>query len=328
MRYPEFIKRTLSLLLGLILFTLLFYFGGLSSFKKVKEINFTFTFLAFICTFAVIFLVTLRWKNILRVLAGNAEIKKNDLFRYFLVSKLIGSFIPKDISDFAVRGLSLNYSGKANIVNAFQSVLIDRLFDVFILMTSIIPALLFFVFYPELNNSLLLYLLLTALFLGTLKINPLKLVEVLLFKILKIKLISKFENLRNFSKNLFINFNYSISFMLITLSALKFLTDVLFLLFLSKALNIRIPLEVLFWGSSIGQLFFLIGITPGALGILEMGWFGILMIAGIGRPDIVYFITMRRICSIAFMATLLFISYAIKLLEKNVSAPIKYTDLG
>ena len=84
----------------------------------------------------------------------------------------------------------------------------------------------------------------------------------------------------------------------IILSFIKFIFNVFFLYFLSKALNLDVPMEVLFWGAVIGQLAFLVAVTPDALGFLELGWFAVFMVAGMEKADIVYFVTSRRIFSI------------------------------
>lgn len=321
--------KRLGFFLAIFLLLLFCYFGDFSSFHKIQNLNTPYAFLSFIFLSSSVSLVTLRWKKILRFLF-DVKIGKRKLWEFFLIGRLSGLFLPKSIGEITARGLTVHFSENVKTANAFQSVFIDLIFDACILLVFITPSLIYVLGYPKLNHSFLLYFILLILLIALLKGNPLRILDYLFSRISRIKLISRFTILSSFFETMLKKMNQRFFSKLIFLSFLRFLSDVCFLYSLSRALNLSIPLETFFWGVSVGQLFIIIGITPGAIGIFEMGWLGVLLYTGINEADSIYFVTMMRLGSTCFIALLLMICHIINFFEKigQILINTKKVNLG
>jgi uncharacterized membrane protein YbhN (UPF0104 family) len=72
----------------------------------------------------------------------------------------------------------------------------------------------------------------------------------------------------------------------------------------SQAVGIDVPPLWVFVGIPIAQLGLLFSVTPGALGAMEAGWLGVLLLAGLPRPQIVTFLIAQRAAVTAFILLL------------------------
>jgi uncharacterized membrane protein YbhN (UPF0104 family) len=73
--------------------------------------------------------------------------------------------------------------------------------------------------------------------------------------------------------------------------------------------GIDVPPLLVFVGIPIAQLGLLFSVTPGALGALEAGWLGVLLLAGLPRPEIAAFLIAQRAAITVFIPVLGALSY-------------------
>jgi uncharacterized membrane protein YbhN (UPF0104 family) len=98
-----------------------------------------------------------------------------------------------------------------------------------------------------------------------------------------------------------------VNLMLITLLRHVFILARLYSLV--AALGITIPVSVLLAGIPVAQLSLLLAFTPGALGILEGGWYVVLVIGGVAAADIAAFLLGQRVYSLAATSLIFLLSY-------------------
>jgi uncharacterized membrane protein YbhN (UPF0104 family) len=72
----------------------------------------------------------------------------------------------------------------------------------------------------------------------------------------------------------------------------------------SQAVGINVPPLLIFVGIPIAQLGLLLAVTPGALGAMEAGWLGVLLLAGLPRPEIATFLIAQRTALTVFISSL------------------------
>jgi uncharacterized membrane protein YbhN (UPF0104 family) len=72
---------------------------------------------------------------------------------------------------------------------------------------------------------------------------------------------------------------------------------------------VAVPPLLIWVGIPIAQLGLLLAVTPGALGALEAGWLGVLLLAGLPRQDIATFLIGQRAALFVFIFVLGAISY-------------------
>jgi uncharacterized membrane protein YbhN (UPF0104 family) len=92
-------------------------------------------------------------------------------------------------------------------------------------------------------------------------------------------------------------------------TVLRYLLMVLRFAAVSVALDVAVPSLLVFVGIPIAQLGLLLAVTPGALGALEAGWLGVLVLGGLPRQDIVAFLVGQRAALFVFTLALGLASY-------------------
>jgi uncharacterized membrane protein YbhN (UPF0104 family) len=95
---------------------------------------------------------------------------------------------------------------------------------------------------------------------------------------------------------------YSLTLVRYTLMAARFVA-------VSTAVRIEVPPLLVFVGIPIAQLGLLLAVTPGSLGALEAGWLGVLLLAGLPRPEIATILIAQRAAITVFILTLGALSY-------------------
>ena len=76
-------------------------------------------------------------------------------------------------------------------------------------------------------------------------------------------------------------------------------------------MGLSIPLSVILVGFPVAQLSLLLAFTPGALGVLEGGWYVVFSIVGISQADSSAFLIGQRAYLFIFTSMIFLISYLI-----------------
>ncbi|MBI2027098.1 MAG: flippase-like domain-containing protein, partial [Deltaproteobacteria bacterium] len=163
--------------MGIGLLCALYYSGSFSSFKNIKNLNPLYFSYAFAAWSLSALVLTMRWHNILFLQTQSSKFKKNQLLQFLISGRLSGLFVPKSIGEVSVRSYSLNLSSKIETMNAFGSVMTDFLFDIGNLLMMILPASIYFIFYPSLVSSPILYLFSIVIVLACVHRHPMIFIE-------------------------------------------------------------------------------------------------------------------------------------------------------
>ena len=133
-----------QLLVGLLLFSLLIFLNDFSSLKRLTSLRIWPLIGAFVCTLGIAVSVGLRWAVLTRALAQRQVTTWWQFCYYFLVNRMLGFFVPKDLSDLGGRAALLVGKHKVPVGLAGLSVVLDRISDVLVMLVFLVPALLFF----------------------------------------------------------------------------------------------------------------------------------------------------------------------------------------
>jgi len=311
----KWIKHTFFLLIGLVIFILLIRYGGTESLKQFTDLKFIPSIGIIITTLIITGSVAIRWQNITNTLLNSTIARSFQFYYFFIISRVSGFILPKDLTDFGLRILWLKKIKKIPLSVAGSSVAIDRIFDLMILIIFFIGSL---PFWFGLNN-LYLALSIIALF-------PIIIGITLLF--IHKSFLTGIENIFSFGLKIGLKlpvikkkipqelpFSFQDKKVLRTvyfLSFLKFLSTIARFVLFALALNIPISPELIIIGAPLGQLSYLIAFTPGGLGIMEAGWLGVLKLLHVQTDIAIDFVVGQRILTIGVILILALISHLIK----------------
>lgn len=309
-------------ILGLSIFSFIIYIGGTKSIKaNLRPALFPF-FCCFISNFFIFLIGSLRWSYITNKIEKRKVCSYFDYFFYFMSSSFSAQFIPRGGGDFILRPGLLNRSKKVPFKKGVLAVFLEKAVDFLFIFIFIVPAILY-IFNILTSNQFIftILLILAGLFFLFVFKNPIfinitkkglhRLLSSLkklpiLHKIIKDSYFLKLENLHEFKllreKSLF---------SLLTLTLLKYFFLCTRLYFLSVALGLNIPGLAIFAGIPIAQLSLILSFTPGALGILEGGWYAVFAITGISEEKIITFLIGQRIYWFVFTTGIFLLSYLV-----------------
>jgi len=329
---PLSAKKVIGYILGLAVFTLLIYIGGAKTIKAAFTPHLGYLFLTFLSMLIVFIISSIRWGYIINSVKTRKVCSYFDYFLYFIAGRFSGQYIPAAAGDFLLRPAVLKQIQGVNLTLGVSSTILDKFLDLFFVLILIVPALLYVLgILSKLVTLVIITVLVAALlaffFLkGTAFLPMLRkcLLAVLtklqtkrwLGKLIKDKHIQTVQNLQNLEV-----FRENILVFPVTITVVRYGFLILRIYFLTVALGLKIPLFVLIAGIPIAQLSLSMAVTPGALGILEGGWYAILAIAGIPQEDILTFLIGQRTYWFIFTSATFFAMYllaGIRKLRKDV----------
>jgi hypothetical protein len=79
--------------------------------------------------------------------------------------------------------------------------------------------------------------------------------------------------------------------------------------FIAVALNLSIPFWLIFLAVGLVRFTLLLAVAPGRLGVLEVGWYGILALGGIQSSTIIPFLLGLRLYGLVFNAVLALVAH-------------------
>jgi len=310
----------LRLVIGLLVCALLILLSDIDYDQLVGKVDYVYLIFGVLCSWAISCLASFRWMIISRSLAGRGVAGYREFLLTNLISRATGFLTAKTIGEVGVKGYWLKKTKSLSIKTTSQSILLDKVYDASvsgILFLLVIPfwiGLLSRGLVITLAISLTLVLVFTGAYFGA-AINRL------------------FSAVWNFALTLVKKWAFlepHINAVLATKVVATPGHQYLFLITVIKFLFIvgRIICAALFVGAAIdwqllvlatplGQAVALISITPGGLGILEAGWYGILISSGTQTTDIIGFLVGQRILLVVGLLSL----FPIVMLISKASAP-------
>jgi uncharacterized protein (TIRG00374 family) len=315
--------------LGILIFGAILYYGGVEALRKVARVNLWYLAGAFVAAGLAAYVTSLRWGLIVDALEGSSASSRLRYFYYVMMGKLSSTFVSQYVGDYGVKPLALRASGKTTVGRAVYSVFLDRLFDLILSLLFLVPALLFLgrVISGEVLTLLILLSvctywvasgrnrwLLPRLVSGVVDAlrgqTSLAVVGPAIGRLVG-TLDGASQGLEQVSQRCMNSAN--------VLTMLRYLALTMRAYFVALALGLSLPFCLVFLAVGLVRFTLLFAVAPGKLGVLEVGWYGVLALGGVGTTSIVPFLIALRVYGLVFDAILaLFVHLAVSLRADTV----------
>jgi len=301
--------------LGILVFAAILYYGGVEALTVVARANFLYLLYAFVFSASADVLTSLRWGAIVNALEDKVVQSRLSYLYFVMLGKMSSIFVSQYVGDYGARPLALKASSGTALGKGFYSVLLDRLFDLILSVLFVGPAVLCFlklipphsvvpvsvvvaaVYWAASAKN---YRLLTACLGGIVYVIERKKVwrpvpANLTAKLVEVLLGAK-QGLEDIGPRGILWAN------LLTFG--RYVAMALRAYFISAALNLALPFWVVFLGVGIVRFTLLFAVAPGRLGALEVGWYGLLALAGVESSIVIPFLIGLRVYGFLFNAVL------------------------
>jgi uncharacterized protein (TIRG00374 family) len=296
MKYRNLINNLLLGALGILLIVLMVRFSGVSVqmiIESLVSIKYYYLVSILFVTFITVAFTSWKWELILKQLTSINTFAKGYFFYYTAIG-LVSNYLVPHVGNYGLKTLSMKLLHNVPVKKGALSILIEQLFDLLVLMLIVVPALFFFLKILPLEAALGIVagLFILSFLLLIFKYSLILGVLVGFYKAAS-RIVKRGSDLSALEKHPPINRDTAL--MAFGYSCLKQLCNVLRVYIVVLALGIKVPLSMIFLAGSLIQGVILIALIPGALGILEISWFGILALLGVSRVDIGVFVVVLRV---------------------------------
>lgn len=318
-RAKNIITTLFSGTLGIVLILLLVYLSDIS-FNTIVQSILTTKYYYVICivviTGVIIALTSWKWEAILHDITELKTPMPHGYFFYLSALGIVSNVIIPHVGNFGLKTASLKLEHNVPVVSSSVSILIEQLFDLFMLILFTIPALCFFLGICSLEMAiafLLIFVLLSGVILTMSSEKAIELMArgyTLLFKgasklpVLKNRIRGDIALLHTITL-----ISRKTACKVFVYSLLRQLCVIGRVYIVMVSLRMQIPFAGVMLAAPLVQTVILIGITPGALGTLEAGWFGVLTLLGVERSAIGVFVIVIRILTDCALVLLAVMSY-------------------
>jgi len=319
---PKKNKKVLNTILlgiaGVSIIFWIFYYADISLpqfISLIAQSNPVFVAGILIISALMIGLSAMKWRLIVRDVIGLKDCPLSFFYYYTALGVISGYIVPQTIGIMGTRSLSLTMVKKAPVKKAMYTVLLDQLFDWFILALILIPSMLFLSKIVALKLALCMAGLVILAGSAIFHMYNLKLLSLMISLYRSaMRLFSSIPFLRGFiiDKNVRDeHMDYQISkttaSKLLILALIKFFASTIRAYLVVLAIGVNIGLPVLLLCMPVAQMALLLGITPASLGVTELGWLAALLLSGVSKFEAVGFLASLRIFStFSFLTAALF----------------------
>jgi uncharacterized protein (TIRG00374 family) len=313
----SFLKILIQWGLALLLVFLLFTLGDVSQLAHLSEVHWEFVLLVFLSNVGFTLAHNARWKEIVDNLSEEKGSKFFSLYRSLVDSYAIGKIIPMDVSLLGLRSYYLKRFQNITMSTAIFSVLLDRFLDLILFSMMALPSFLFISKVASITQSMLVFLLLLNVqgFIIFWKKGETFYFFLWLYRTFLVHWLSKIPFLRariseGAKAGMEIHpFHFPSVVRIMAWNYIKYVFLCLRFFFTGLALEIHIPLVSSFFFMPLVQLSGLINITPGGLGVVELGTYGALLLMEIPKPQVLVFVFGQRILLFFIFLSLFILSY-------------------
>jgi len=310
------IVRVVLTLAGLGLFAALVATSGAQALRTSLHPRIEYLGLMLVATVVVFLCASLRWGTITNVLVGRKLFSYPAYFRFHAATRMLAQYVSDLGGDLVGKSAILKGFGDLPIGVSAKAAIWNKAFDLLLAGLLSIPAILYALdVVPILwvlvtaGGALLVFVLLTVsgAFGALLDFGGRCLGGVL--RRLPIKKLRS-QPLPEGSRRDIRAFSRSQLMALCLLTLAKYVALLARLIFLSAALDLDLPIAALLVGLPLSSLTLLLAITPGGLGVLEGGWYGILALLGTPTEAIGPFLLGRRVYLMLIFAVIAALAYA------------------
>lgn len=307
-------------LLSLALFGMVLYWGGVKAWRQVLRADPLWLGVAFACTAALTYVSAARWGLIANAVAGMRVGSTRVYYHALMMGKTVGLVLPESVGVYAVGPLTVKAEGQSSFKLAFGTLFLDKLFDLGLSGVLLLPTAAYALRLVSLEGCAALFV---ALFIA-LGIGLLFWYNRLVALAFRTRdwIASRAQHISWANRLLQGRAGQAllalqaeripvrrIALLAYAITLFRYLLMAARFAFVSRALRVGVPPLLLFVGIPIAQLGLLLAVTPGALGTMEAGWWGVLLLAGLPRQDITTFLIGQRAALFVFIFVLGLLSY-------------------
>lgn len=305
-------------LVGIVLFVAVIYLAGVDRVGAILDAKLEWVAAAFAAGLAVTITSTFRWGYIANSLADGRPLSWAQYWASLLTSRVLGLFVPRNASDLGVRFAALTGLGRTSPEVAAASVALDQMFDIALLVVWLVPSLLLLSGVGGVWTWLLVPM--TAVLAPAIMV---KLGEALRWvaRILSRAAarlgerrgrIGEFFQRRSEGLRRLANVQHFTRRQSLAIAAVTFVRYVLNAVMfwsVAQALGLSIDLWTFILVGSAVQLSLVVAFTPGGLGIMDLGFVGLLALGGVASETVAAFIVGQRAFQYTFFPLMAGVSY-------------------
>jgi uncharacterized protein (TIRG00374 family) len=303
--------------LALLLVICLFLLGDVSQLMRQTEIDWGFAFLALLSGLGFTLAHNFRWKEIVDHLSGQRKTDFFSLFRSLVNSYAMGKIVPMDVSLLGMRSYYLNRFQNMPVSTAIFSVLLDRFLDLLLFLTMVLPAFLFISKLASATEVALIFLLLVLVQGVVIHWKKGETFSFFLwaYRTCLVRWCSRLpllgDRIRAWTEveERVYPFHFPSVLRIMIWNHIKYFFLCLRFFFTGLTLGVHFPLINAFLFPPFIQLGMLINVTPGGLGVVEMGTYGALLLMGISKSQILVFVVGQRILLFAIFLIIFILSH-------------------
>ena len=301
------------------LFGLVFYLGDV---RELLHLQVTWVYVVgiFLATVAFILLHTVRWKKIVDALSNKEGTSFLPFYEWMINSYALGYIMPKDVSLMSVRTYYLKQYENLPLAASLFSVALDRFLDIIVFLVVVTPCLFFVMRILSPATSFMAMALSVVTVLLILRWKGEEVFQLLLRFYRKILTLPLIRN-RMGAEQLGIQGEYSLGqndfYTVFTWSVGTYLLLVLRFFFTGLALRVDLSLLQSLFVIPVIQISGLINITPGSLGVLELGSWGALLLIDVPKDQILRFVIGQRILLTAVLLLLILLNHLFFFLRRR-----------
>lgn len=304
--------------IGVVLFVLVIYLAGPDRVDAVFDAKPGWIAVAFVAGLAVTVSSAYRWGFIANSLAETRPLSWSQYWASLLTSRVLGLFVPRNASDLGVRFVALTGLGRTTPEVAAASVALDQLFDIALLGVWLVPSLLLLAGVGGNWTLWLVPLVVIVAPLIMLRLGPaLRWVAAALSRATarwgerhgkigtffrrRSEGLSRLAGVQHFTRG------QSLTIALVTF--VRYGINAVMFWAIAQALGLSIGLWTFVLVGSAVQLSLVVAFTPGGLGIMDLGFVGLLALGGVPSETVAAFIVGQRAFQYTFFPLMAGISY-------------------
>ena len=311
--------RALLVLLGWTLFAILIYWGGFDNLDQIIKPHWGYLSLAVLTIAFMLFIFAWRWSLLVTQIAGHRLATQVDFYFYNVSSLAMGQLMPQTASVFIVRSIALTKLGDISLKNSILSVVLDKFFDLFVVVMFLSPALLLVSHIPNLTQASVFALIITGCVSVIVFAKPhwwiigmARLVQIGVWLTRRIPFFRRFTQLAIIDWEQIPHRTVTHTY---ALTMLGHGAVILRAWFITQAVGLDVSILAIFIGIALAQASLLIAFTPGRLGIVESVWFVALSQAHVDHETITAFLVAHRIFQSLIIARLWLILYTVRIIK-------------